>query len=232
MTAIRTLLQPLALTCILITPAVLYAAPQTMEQKAAYAVGINLANTLTMQGLEMDPEYLLQGMKDALTGQKPVLSVQEMQQSLDAFKNKLIAEQQEIMQGQLTKNKQTGDKFLAANKEKPGVVTLPSGLQYKVIKSGDGKGPKPKVTDKVTTHYRGTLIDGTEFDSSYSRNKPATLPVNGVIAGWTEALQLMQKGDKWQLFIPSKLAYGERAVGNVIEPNSTLIFEIELIDIN
>jgi len=127
------------------------------------------------------------------------------------------------------KNRKEGEAFLAANKKKEGVKTLASGLQYKVIKPGTGK--KPKSTDTVTTHYRGTLIDGTEFDSSYNRGQPATFPVHGVIPGWTEALQLMEEGAKWQLFIPSKLGYGERGAGQAIGPNATLIFEVELVSV-
>ncbi len=203
--------------------------PETMQQKAAYAIGINFINSLKMQGIKLDEPSLLQGIQDALKGQL-VLSHAEMQSALDEFKQQLIIQQQLAQKTLLKKNQQEGEAFLSANKTKEGVVTLPSGLQYRVIKKGSG--PSPKLTDKVTTHYRGTLIDGTEFDSSYSRNQPATFPVNGVIPGWTEALQLMHKGDKWQLFIPSELAYGNRAVGDKIKPGSTLIFEIELLDIN
>ena len=219
-----------ALACLFLAPGTILAQPQTVEQKASYAIGINFAKSLEMQGVKLDNNNLIQGIQDGLSGNKAALTHAEMEQALETFKTQLIAKQQETQKAQSGKNKQLGDAFLAANKNKDGVVTLPSGLQYKVVKSGNG--PSPKLTDKVTTHYRGTLIDGTEFDSSYSRNKPATFPVNGVIAGWTEALQLMHKGDKWQLFIPSKLAYGERAVGNVIQANSTLVFEIELLEIN
>ncbi len=203
--------------------------PQTMEQKAAYAIGINFVNSLKMQGVNLDKARLMQGIEDALSG-KLVLSQNEMQTALNDFKAQLMIQQQLVQKTQSSQNKQQGAAFLANNKKQPGVVTLPSGLQYKIIKQGSG--PTPKLSDKVTTHYRGTLIDGTEFDSSYSRNKPATFPVNGVIKGWTEALQLMHKGDKWQLFIPSTLAYGDRAVGDKIEPGSTLIFDIELLNIN
>ena len=203
--------------------------PETMQQKAAYAIGINFINSLKMQGITLDEPSLLRGIQDALKGQL-VLSHAEMQSALDEFKQQLIIQQQLAQKTLLKKNQQEGEAFLSANKTKEGVVTLPSGLQYRIIKKGSG--PSPKLTDKVTTHYRGTLIDGTEFDSSYSRNQPATFPVNGVIPGWTEALQLMHKGDKWQLFIPAELAYGNRAVGDKIKPGSTLIFEIELLDIN
>ncbi len=203
--------------------------PETMQQKAAYAIGINFINSLKLQGITLDEPSLLQGIQDALKGQL-VLSHAEMQSALDEFKQQLIVQQQLAQKTLLKKNQQEGEAFLSANKTKDGVVTLPSGLQYRIIKKGSG--PSPKLTDKVTTHYRGTLIDGTEFDSSYSRNQPATFPVNGVIPGWTEALQLMRKGAKWQLFIPAELAYGNSAVGNKIKPGSTLIFDIELLDIN
>jgi len=223
-------LMSMALTCLLLAPATILAQPQTVEQQASYAIGINFAKSLEMQGIKLDTNNLIQGIKDGINGNKMALTNAEMEQALETYKKQLIAKQQEAKKSQSSKNKQLGDAFLAANKSKDGVVTLKSGLQYKVIKSGNG--PSPKLTDKVTTHYRGTLIDDTEFDSSYSRNKPTSFPVNGVIPGWTEALQLMHKGDKWQLFIPSKLAYGERSVGNIIQPNSTLIFEIELLEIN
>jgi FKBP-type peptidyl-prolyl cis-trans isomerase FklB len=142
-----------------------------------------------------------------------------------AFQKEVMAKQAEVAK----KNKAEGEAFLAENKKKEGVKTTPSGLQYKVIKPGKGK--KPKSSDTVTVNYRGTLIDGTEFDSSYKRGQPATFQVSGVIPGWTEALQLMEEGAKWQLFIPSNLAYGERGAGGVIGPNATLIFEVELISI-
>ncbi len=210
-------------------PVFAFAKPETMQQKAAYAIGINFINSLKIQGITLDQDSLLQGIQDALNG-KPILAQNEMQTALNDFKQQLIIQQQLAQKTQAKQNKEQGKAFLANNKNQPGVISLPSGLQYKVINKGSGASPK--LTDKVTTHYRGTLIDGTEFDSSYSRNQPATFPVNGVIAGWTEALQLMHKGDKWQLFIPSKLAYGDRAVGDKIKPGSTLIFEIELLDIN
>jgi len=219
----------IGLTCLLAIPTLANAQPQSMEQKASYAIGVNFINSLKLQGIKLDNDSVLVGVKDALNG-NITLSQAEMQQALDEFKDKLIKEQQNTQKAQLSKNKQLGDAFLAENKNKDGVVTLKSGLQYKVIKSGTGASPK--LTDKVTTHYRGTLINGTEFDSSYSRNEPTSFPVNGVIPGWTEALQLMHVGDKWQLFIPADLAYGKRSVGNLIEANSTLVFDIELLKIN
>lgn len=157
------------------------------------------------------------------------MSEEEYRNTMANFRKEMMAKQQAQMKTKGEKNKKEGDAFLAENKDKKGIVSLPSGLQYKVIK--EGEGDTPKATDKVTVHYRGTLIDGTEFDSSYGRGEPATFPVNGVIPGWTEALQLMNAGSKWQLFIPSKLAYGERGAGGKIGPNSTLIFDVELISI-
>ncbi len=217
------------LSCLFTAPAVLMAQPETQEQKAAYAIGVNFVQSLKVQGIKLDGDSLVQGVQDSFNG-KLVLSEDEMIQAFNEFKTQLLKQQQQGIQEKSTKNKQLGDAFLAQNKKKEGVITLASGLQYKIITSG--KGSSPEATDKVTTHYRGTLIDGTEFDSSYSRNKPSTFPVNGVIPGWVEALQLMHVGDKWQLFIPAELAYSERAVGDVIKPNSTLIFEIELLKIN
>ncbi len=219
----------ITLGCCLSFSAVSLAQPQSLEQKAAYAIGVNFVSSLKLQGISVDDKSLIQGMQDAFSGNL-ALSEDEMKQAFNQFKKQLTKQKQQEKQAQLGKNKQAGDAFLAQNKKKEGVVTLKSGLQYKIIKSGSGASPK--ATDKVTTHYRGTLIDGTEFDSSYSRNEPTTFPVNGVIPGWVEALQLMHVGDKWQLFIPSKLAYGEQAVGGKIKPNSTLIFEIELLKIN
>ena len=162
-------------------------------------------------------------MKDALSGAKPLLTEQEIQETMDAFQKEMMAKQDEVAK----KNKAEGESFLAENKKKEGIKILPSGLQYKVIKAGTGK--KPKSTDTVTVHYRGTLIDGTEFDSSYKRGQIVSFPVSGVIPGWTEALQLMEAGAKWQLFIPPNLAYGERGAGGAIGPNTTLIFEVELV---
>ena len=158
-----------------------------------------------------------------------LLTEQEIREITTAFQKEMMAKQEELNKKLGEKNKKEGEVFLAENKKKEGVKTLPSGLQYKVIKAGTGK--KPKLTDTVTTNYRGTLIDGTEFDSSYRRGQPASFPVNGVIPGWTEALQLMEEGAKWQLFVPPNLAYGDRGAGRQIGPNATLIFEVELISI-
>jgi len=202
---------------------------QTLEQKASYAIGVNFVQSINVQGINLDTKSLAQGVNDSVNGSL-ALSQEEMKQAFDEFKAQLLQQEQDAQQALAANNKQLGMDFLAQNKNKKGVITLPSGLQYKVLISGTG--PSPKASDKVTTHYRGTLIDGTEFDSSFSRNKPATFPVNGVIPGWVEALQLMHVGDKWQLFIPSELAYGVRSIGQHIKANSTLIFEIELLKIN
>ncbi len=202
---------------------------KNQKEKVSYSIGLNIGRNvggdLKKQSIDIDPNILAKGFQDALAGAKPLLTDQEIQETMATFQKEMMAKQAEIGK----KNKERGEAFLAENKKKEGVKTLPSGLQYKVIKAGTGK--KPKLSDTVTTHYRGTLIDGTEFDSSYKRGQPATFPVSGVVPGWTEALQLMEEGAKWQLFIPPNLAYGERSAGGVIGPNETLIFEIELISI-
>ena len=202
---------------------------KTQRDKVSYSMGLDIGRMLKMQGVDVDLELVTRGLKDAYTGNQPLLTDEEMQEVLTNFKKEFIAKQQELAKQQGEKNKKEGEIFLETNKKKEGVQTLPSGLQYKVLKAGAGK--KPTATDTVTVHYRGTLIDGKEFDSSYRRGKPATFPVNGVIPGWTEALQLMEEGAKWELFIPSNLAYGERSAGGDIGPNATLIFEVELISI-
>jgi FKBP-type peptidyl-prolyl cis-trans isomerase FklB len=168
-------------------------------------------------------------LKDSYGGGETLLTEDEVRKTLADFQQKQFSRQAETMRKLAEKNKADGEKFLAENAKKEGVKTLPSGLQYKEITPGKGKSPK--ATDNVTTNYRGTLIDGTEFDSSYKRGQPATFPVSGVIPGWTEALQLMKEGGKWQLFVPSNLAYGEGGEGRVIGPNATLIFEVELISV-
>lgn len=199
------------------------------KDRISYVIGIDIGTNLKRQSIEINPEALLRGLRDGLSGNKPLMTDQEMNETIAAFQREMQAKQEEVAKKMGEKNKKEGETFLAENRKKEGVVTLPSGLQYKVLKKGSGR--KPKLTDTVTTHYRGTLIDGTEFDSSYRRNQPATFPVNGVIAGWTEALQLMEEGAKWQLFVPPQLAYGERGAGPQIGPHATLIFEVELISI-
>jgi FKBP-type peptidyl-prolyl cis-trans isomerase FklB len=195
---------------------------KNQKEKASYSIGLNigrnLGSDLKKQSIDIDTNSLARGIQDALSGANPLLSNEEIQETMVALQKEMAEKQ-----------KQQGDAFLSENKKKEGVKTLPSGLQYKVIKAGTGK--KPKLNETVTVNYRGTLIDGTEFDSSYRRGQPAAFPVSGVIPGWTEALPLMGEGAKWQLFIPPNLAYGERGAGGLIGPNATLIFEIELISV-
>jgi FKBP-type peptidyl-prolyl cis-trans isomerase FklB len=202
---------------------------KTEKDKFSYALGMNLGSGLHKQSVDVDPAIFLRGLKDGLAAGKTLLTEQEAQATLVQMQNDLRKKAQEKMQQAAVSNKQTGDAFLASNKAQEGVITLPSGLQYKILK--EGAGPKPAATDSVVCNYRGTLLDGTEFDSSYKRGQPATFQVNGVIKGWTEALQLMPVGSKWQLVIPSDLAYGDRGAGQQIGPNSTLIFEVELLSI-
>jgi FKBP-type peptidyl-prolyl cis-trans isomerase FklB len=207
------------------------AAPLTLKtekDKFSYALGMRMGANLHKQSVAVDPAILARGLKDGLAGGKTLLSEDEAQAALTAVQNEMRQKQQEKMKEAGEANKKEGESFLAENKGKEGVVTLPSGLQYKILK--EGTGPKPTASDSVVCNYQGTLINGTEFDSSYKRGQPATFPVTGVIKGWTEALQLMPVGSKWQLFIPSDLAYGEPGRPG-IEPNSTLIFEVELLSI-
>ena len=192
-------------------------------------IGTQVGGSLKKQSVEVDWNLTAEGLKDAMSG-KTRLTQEEAKAVLDEVQAEVRKEQQEKMQQAAARNKAEGEKFLAANKTKEGVVTLPSGLQYKILKEGDG--PKPTASDQVVCNYRGTLINGTEFDSSYKRGQPATFGVGQVIKGWTEALQLMPVGSKWQLFIPSNLAYGERPdPRSGLEPNATLIFEVELLSI-
>ena len=199
---------------------------KNQKDKISYIIGMDIGTNLKKQSIDIDSNILAKGVKDALAGMKPLLTEQEIQETMVAFQKEMMVKQAEVAK----KNKAEGEAFLTENKKKEGVKTLLSGLQYKVIKAGTGK--KPKSTDTVTAHYRGTLINGSEFDSSYKRGQPATFPVSGgMISGWTEALQLMEVGAKWQLFIPPNLAYGEQGAGRDIGPNATLIFEIELVSI-
>jgi FKBP-type peptidyl-prolyl cis-trans isomerase FklB len=202
---------------------------KTEKDKLSYAIGMNIGNNLKRQSMELNPEILSQGIWDSLTDGKTLMTEQEYRDTMTAFEQEMKQKQVTQIKELSEKNKQQGEAFLAENKKKDAVITLPSGLQYKVIKKGTGK--TPKATDSVTVNYMGSLINGTEFDSSYRRGQPASFKVNGVISGWTEALQLMQEGAKWQLFIPSDLAYGERGAGRDIGPYSALIFEVELISI-
>lgn len=191
--------------------------------KISYALGLSIGNNFLTSGIkDLKVEDFVKGVSDVLSGKDPDLSYDEAKQIINDYFVKLQSEQVKL-------NKEAGEEFLRINKEKAGVVTLPSGLQYEILQKGTGA--KPKADDKVRCHYHGTLINGTVFDSSVQRGEPATFGVSQVIQGWVEALQLMETGSKWRLFIPSKLAYGERGAGDTIGPNSTLIFDVELLDI-
>lgn len=202
---------------------------KTQKEKASYAIGMNIGKSLQKDSVDVDPNSFLRGLKDGLAGSKPLLTDDEAKAALTALQDEVRKTQEAKMQLAGEANKKEGEAFLAANKAKEGIVTLPSGLQYKILK--EGTGPKPTAGDSVVCNYRGTLLDNTEFDSSYKRGQPATFPVGQVIHGWTEALQLMPVGSKWQLFIPPDLAYGARGAGGDIGPNATLIFEVELLSI-
>lgn len=201
---------------------------KTQKDKVSYSIGLDIGRNLKDQSIEIDPKLLSQGIQDAISG-KHLLTDEEIQKVMSTFREEMQAKAAAQAKVVGDKNLKEGDTFLAENKKKKGVVTLPSGLQYKILTAGTGK--KPKATDTVTTNYKGTLIDGTEFDSSYKRGEPASFPVQGVIPGWTEALQLMPVGSKWQLVVPPSLAYGPRGAGQAIGPNATLIFEVELLSI-
>ena len=202
---------------------------KTEKEKRSYALGMTVGTNLQKQSVDVDLELYIQGLKDAHSGSQTLLTEEEARVTVSELQNELRSKQSGLQAEKAEKNKNDGEAFLAENKTREGVVTMESGLQYKVLKAGDGK--KPTADDTVAVHYRGTLIDGTEFDSSYKRNQSATLAVNKVIKGWSEALQLMPAGSKWQLFIPSGLAYGVRGAGSNIGPNSTLLFEVELLSI-
>jgi FKBP-type peptidyl-prolyl cis-trans isomerase FklB len=194
------------------------------KDKVSYSIGLNIGFNLSKQKVPINPDALAAGLKDALAN-KPQMTEAQVKETMTAFEKDMMEQQKQAAD----KNSAEGTKFLDDNKKKEGVKTTPSGLQYQSLK--EGSGAQPKASDTVTVNYRGTLIDGTEFDSSYKRNEPATFPLNAVIKGWTEGLQLMKKGSKYKFFIPSTLAYGERSPGAGIPPNSTLIFEVELVEI-
>ena len=202
---------------------------KTQKDKLSYALGMNLGTNLHKETVDVDPAIVLRGLKDALASGKTLLTEDEARTALTQLQTEVRSKQQEKMKVAGEMNKKEGVEFLAANKSKEGVVILPSGLQYKILT--EGTGPKPAASDTVVCNYRGTLISGTEFDSSYKRGQPASFPVNGVIKGWTEALLLMPVGSKWQLFVPSELGYGDRGAGADIGPGATLIFEVELLSI-
>jgi FKBP-type peptidyl-prolyl cis-trans isomerase FklB len=201
----------------------------TKKDQVSYAIGMNVGKGLHRESIDVDPNVILQGLKDSMSGGKLLMTDEQAQQTLTQLQSEVREQEEAKRKQQAVTNEKDGADFLAKNKTQPGVIVLPSGLQYKVLK--EGTGPKPTISDVVTCNYRGTLINGTEFDSSYKRGEPATFPVRGVIKGWTEALQLMPVGSKFQLFLPPDLAYGEHGAGADIGPNETLIFEVELMSI-
>lgn len=199
-------------------------------EKVSYIIGLDIGRNLANQGIEIDAQNLATGVADAMNDADPKMTDAEIQAVMTAFQTEMEAKQAQMQSAQASKNTDEGKAFLEINRMKEGVVALASGLQYREIKAGTGRSPK--ATDKVTTHYKGTLLDGTTFDSSYDRGEPATFPVNGVIAGWTEALQMMKEGAIWELFIPANLAYGTRGAGGKIGPNATLVFTVELLNVH
>lgn len=203
---------------------------ETQKDKVSYSIGMNVGKNLNRDSIEVNFDALLRGLRDAKADSASRLMTDaQIQETMTTFQQEMQNKQMENARLAGEKHKKEGESFLAENGKKPGVVTLPSGLQYLVVTAGKGK--TPKLTSTVTTHYVGRLLDGTEFDSSIKRGEPATFPCNGVIKGWTEALQLMKEGDKWELYIPPSLGYGESGAGGVIPPNATLIFQVELISV-
>jgi FKBP-type peptidyl-prolyl cis-trans isomerase FklB len=221
----------IVLAATLLVPAAFAQGPdlKTEKDKVSYSIGLDIGTTFKKQNMDINADMLMAGVRDALSGNKPAMTEEQMKETLTAFSKSMMEKQAAQAKEAAGKNTEIGEKFLAENKTKEGVKTTASGLQYKVIT--EGKGESPKATDTVVTHYKGTLINGTEFDSSYKRGEPASFPVNRVIKGWTEALQMMKPGAKYQLFVPASLAYGERGAGGDIGPNETLIFEVELLEV-
>jgi len=203
---------------------------KTPKEKFSYALGMEIGSDFRKQALDLDPQTLSKGIADAFAGAKTLLTEDEMRAVLKSAQAELQSKQAALRAEKLQANQKEGGAFLAANKTKESVVTLPDGLQYKILKAGTGK--KPDADDTVTCNYRGTFIDGVEFDSSAKHNGPATFTLKGVIKGWAEALQLMPAGSSWRLYVPPHLAYGEHGAGNVIPPNTTLIFDIELLAVS
>ncbi|HAY81218.1 MAG TPA: hypothetical protein DCY79_15545 [Planctomycetaceae bacterium] len=210
-------------------PAAGGAVPMSQVDRQSYTIGLSFGQQLKGDSIEINPDLLMKGLMDALKEAKPLLTEQQRRETLEALNRAMQAKAQAAAQEAAAKNAAEGRAFLAKNKAQPGVVTLPSGLQYKVLKSGTGRSPT--VSDKVKVHYHGTLLDGTVFDSSVKRGEPISFGVTQVIKGWTEALQKMKVGDKWVLYIPSELAYGPRGTQGAIGPNATLVFEVELLGI-
>ena len=199
------------------------------KDKVNYSLGYQIGGDLKRQGVELDAELVVKGIQDAIAGANPMMTSQEMRTVLVDLKKRIEKTEREKFLKDSVKNLAEGEEFLSDNAKKEGVQVLPSGLQYRVVR--EGSGVSPSATDTVSVNYRGTHINGAEFDSSFKRNKPAIFRVDRVIAGWTEALQLMKEGARWELYIPAKLAYGERGAGSGIPPNSTLIFEVDLISV-
>ena len=222
---------PLTLTVMIATPTLAQQAGAlaTPEAQTSYALGLNIGSGMRADGVVIDPDAFLKGVRDALANAKPALTEDQINALLSQLQADITARHNAKLAAAAEANKAQGEAFLKANAAKPGVKTLPSGLQYEIVTAGTG--PKPTASDAVVCNYRGTLIDGTEFDSSARHGGPATLSVGGVIAGWTEALQLMPVGSKWRLFVPADLAYGEDGAGDDVGPNAVLIFDIELISI-
>jgi FKBP-type peptidyl-prolyl cis-trans isomerase FklB len=205
------------------------AKPKDKKDQISYSIGVNIGQNIATNKIDVNHEYFSQGFKDGLAGKNSFLTAEEVKKVMADLQGELVQKQLEEMKAKSSKNLAEGEKFLKTNKKKKGVKTLPSGLQYRVI--NPGKGDSPKMSDTVVTNYRGKLLDGTEFDSSYTKNKPATLPVSGVIPGWSEALTLMKPGAKWEIYVPSKLAYGEQSPSPLIGANACLTFEVELVGI-
>ena len=201
---------------------------KTQKDSVSYAIGLDVGRRLKQQKVEVDPDIFAKGFKDIATGAKPALSDSQSQGVIAVYQQQAMAKQNEELKVQAEKNKKESEAFLAENKKKDSIVVLPSGLQYKILRKGSGK--KPKAEDVVSVNYRGTLMNGTEFDNSYKHGEVAKIPVSGVMKGWSEAIQLMPVGSKWVLYIPPDLAYGERGAGQVIPPNAALIFEVELVE--
>jgi FKBP-type peptidyl-prolyl cis-trans isomerase len=202
---------------------------KTQKEKISYAIGMEMGKGVKAQGIDVDPAILAQGLRDAMTGAKPQMSEDELKQVITGLQTEMRQKQMQAQEMAASENKTKGDAFLAANGKKDGVVTLPDGLQYKILTTGQGK--KPAETDTVMCNYKGTFVDGTEFDSNAQAGKPVPFEVKNVIPGFKEVLQMMPVGSKWQVFVPSNLAYGERGAGGVIGPNATLVFEIDLVSI-
>lgn len=225
----KKVLLTLLLVALFAMPAVAADQLKAEQEKLGYAIGMNIGTNMKQQQVDVDPNQVAAGLMAALKGEETKLSQEEMGKILAEYQQKMQMKQMEQMASDAVENEKLGNEYLADNAKKEGVITLESGLQYKVLTAG--QGATPAIDSKVEVHYRGTLIDGTEFDSSYSRGTPASFTVNGVISGWTEALQLMKEGDKWQLVIPSQLAYAERGAPPVIPPNAVLVFEVELLKV-